>query len=113
MDERDRVTLQQILDYAVEAVELLGSGSVEDILKDRKLELSLIRLAEVVGEAATRLSPDVRKQIPQIPWQSAIGMRNRLIHAYDAVDLDVLWVTIRSDFPIVIKELEAAIRKLT
>jgi len=71
------------------------------------LELSLIRLIEIVGEAAARISPQGRQQYDTIPWLQVIGMRNRLIHGYDHIDLDILWDTIEVDLPPLIKSLDA------
>ena len=70
------------------------------------LELSLVRLIEIVGEAAARVSLERRTLYPSIPWREVIGMRNRLVHGYDSVDLDVLWDTVELDLPPLIIELE-------
>jgi uncharacterized protein with HEPN domain len=70
------------------------------------LELSLIRLVEVVGEAAARVSAEGQAKYPSIPWPQVVGMRNRLTHGYDQVDLNILWDTIEYDLPPLITELE-------
>ena len=57
------------------------------------------RLVEIVGEAAAKISPENQAKYPSIPWSLIIGMRNRLIHGYDSVNLDVLWDTIDVDLP--------------
>jgi len=66
----------------------------------------LVRLVEIVGEAAAGVSPDGQAEYPSIPWRQIIGMRNRLVHGYESVDLDVLWDTIEDDLPPLIAELE-------
>ena len=71
------------------------------------LELSLVRLVEVVGEAATRVSAETRARHPQLPWAMMTSMRNRLIHGYDEVDLEVLWGTVTEDLPPLIAQLAA------
>ena len=53
------------------------------------LNLSLVRLIEIVGEAANRVSSEGQAQFPDIPWSQIIGMRHRLIHGYDNVDFDI------------------------
>ena len=53
--------------------------------------LALVRLLEIVGEAASRTPADERYQYPQIPWGEIVGLRNLLIHGYDSVDFDILW----------------------
>ncbi len=65
-----------------------------------------MRLIEVVGEAANKVSGDVRERNPDIPWREIIAMRNRIIHGYDAVDFDILWAVIRQDLPDLIPRLE-------
>jgi len=70
------------------------------------LQLALVRLIEIVGEAAARVSESVKDQLPSIPWREIVGMRNRVIHGYDAIDLDVLWDTITVDLSLLIDQLE-------
>ena len=60
----------------------------------------------MVGEAAARVTHGGQAKYPSIPWQQIVGMRNRLIHGYDQVDLDILWDTIEVDLPPLITELE-------
>ena len=100
------IRLQHMLDHAVEAVEMVQRKKRSDLNKDRMMELSLVRLVEIIGEAAARVGTEVREKYPSIPWLQIVGMRNRLIHGYDAVDLDVLWDTIIDDLPPLIEELK-------
>jgi uncharacterized protein with HEPN domain len=99
-----------MLNHAVEAVELTHGRDRAALDTDRVLQLALVRLVEIVGEAATRVTPAAQQSHPQIPWPQARGMRNRLVHGYDAVDLDVLWATIQDDFPVLIAQLRQALR---
>jgi uncharacterized protein with HEPN domain len=71
------------------------------------LNLALVRLLEIVGEAAGRVSEVERALHPEIPWPQIVGLRNRLIHGYDAVDHDILWQIITDDLPPLVKALEA------
>jgi len=73
------------------------------------LELALTRLIEIIGEAATRVSSEMKSSNPQVSWREIIGMRNRLTHGYDTVDLKVLWDTIAEDLPPLITDLEKII----
>jgi len=102
----DKIRLQHMLDNALEAVSLTQSQKRTDLEHERTLELALVRLIEIVGEAAARISPEVQAKYPSIPWKQIIGMRNRLIHGYDQVDLDILWDTIEYDLPPLIEDLE-------
>ena len=60
----------------------------------------------ILGEAATRISEIAREQLPAIPWDEIISMRNRLIHAYFDVNLDIVWRTVQEDLPGLIALLE-------
>ena len=62
------------------------------------MNLALVRLLEVVGEAASRVPVDERSQYPQIPWSQIVALRNRLIHGYDSVDFDILWQILKPGF---------------
>ena len=99
-----------MLQYSREAVTMASGRSEGDLGTDRMLELSLVRLVEIIGEAAARVSPETQACYPQIPWAVMVGMRNRLIHGYDRIALDVLWDTITRDLPAVIAELEKILR---
>jgi uncharacterized protein with HEPN domain len=100
MSQRDdAVTLHQMLDHAKEARDLLKGKRRSVLDRDRVLSLAVIRLLEVLGEAANRASPETRTRHPAIQWRQIIGLRNRLIHAYDSVDTDVLWLIVKKDLP--------------
>lgn len=77
-----------------------------DLDADHVLELALTRLLEIIGEAANRVSEDMQQQHPEIPWRQITGLRHRLIHGYDAVDLDILWDIVQYDLPPLIATLE-------
>jgi uncharacterized protein with HEPN domain len=66
----------------------------------------LVKDIEIIGEAATNVSEDCREQFPHIPWRSIINMRNRLIHAYFDINLDIVWQTVTEDLPYLITELD-------
>jgi uncharacterized protein with HEPN domain len=100
------VLLRHMLDHAKEPVDLLFGKEKADLASNRVLELALVRLIEIVGEAANRITAKDQSRYPSIPWKAIIGMRNRLVHGYDAIDLDVLWDTIKVDLPQLIEELE-------
>ncbi|RJO65997.1 MAG: DUF86 domain-containing protein [Myxococcales bacterium] len=102
----DRTSLRQMLDHAAEAVEMSRGRTPRELDQDRQLNLALVRLMEVVGEAAARVSPETRKEHPSIPWPRVVALRNRLIHGYDEVDFDVLWKILREDMPQLIVELQ-------
>lgn len=97
---------REYLDYvddilsAVEKIEGFISGiDSEGFKRDEKTAYAVIHALEVLGEAATKIPPAVRRQYPEIPWKAIAGMRNKLIHEYFGVDLDTVWKTASEDVP--------------
>ena len=107
--DKDRVRLFHMRDAALEAIALVQDKSRPDLNKDRLLNLALVRLMEIVGEAAARISESTRKRHPEILWPKIVGLRNRLIHGYDKVDFVVPWLVLWDDLPLLVKELVAII----
>lgn len=107
----DSIPLQHMLEHAREAVEMITGRAPEDLGRERILELALVRLVEIIGEAAVRVSQTSKAKHSRIPWREVIGMRNRLIHGYDSVDLDILWNTVEMDLPPLITQLEKILSK--
>jgi len=96
-------------DHAREAV-LLAQGKTRAHLdSDRLLNLALVRLLEIVGEAAGRIPKETCDRYPEIPWPQIVSLRNRLIHGYDSVDFDILWQIVTVDLAPLIATLEAVI----
>ena len=107
MAKRDLlVSLAQMRDHAFEAIAFADGKRREELDADRLLTLALIRLIEIVGEAASRVEIEDRERYPQIPWKQIVGLRNRLIHGYDSVDLDILWEILARDLPTLAQELD-------
>lgn len=100
------VRVRHMRDYANEAVTTAGIDR-EAVEGNRILLLALTHLVELVGEAASQVPPGVRARTPHVPWSDIIGMRHRLIHGYDTVDVDVLWATITDDLPVLVAQLDA------
>ena len=106
MFKNDSVRIRHILDAAQEAISFSDNRSRTDLDTDRKLNLSLVRLLEIIGEAARGISEEFRQTHSDLPWNKMIGMRDRLIHGYFDVNLDVVWETITKDLPSLIVQLE-------
>ncbi len=105
----DRVSSVDMLVYAEEAIELLGETNAVDLADDRVLRLALERLVGIVREAARRVSPATQQRHPEIPWAQIIGMRNRVVHGYDAIILDRMWDTVKNEMPPLVEQLEAIV----
>ncbi len=100
------VALRQMLDHAREAMILSRGKSVQDLIDYRTLGLAVVRLMEIVGEAANRVPREQRSKYPEIPWIQIISLRNRLIHGYDAIDYEILWQILNHDLPELVFSLE-------
>ncbi len=102
----DLIRMRHMLDAAREAMAFVQGRTRSELNRDRMLVLSLVKSIEIIGEAASRVSADIRAEYPEIPWSSTVAMRNRLIHAYFDIDLDRLWDTVTDDLPPLIAMLE-------
>jgi uncharacterized protein with HEPN domain len=105
----DRLPMHQMLEHAREAVEMIRGRNRAEIHTNRMLQLALVHLVQIVGEAATRVSGAGQAAYPQIPWSKAIAARHRMVHGYDVIVYDVVWDTIVQDFPPLVAELERAL----
>lgn len=104
--DNDLLRIRHMLDAARKAVEFVQGRTREDLETDEKLTLALLRLLEVVGEAAKGVSPAFRERYRGIAWKEISGTRDRLIHGYFDVDLNIVWQIASRDLPILIPELE-------
>jgi len=107
MLKSDLVRLRHILDAAREAIDFCHGRDREELHGNRMLSLSLVRLLEIIGEAARGVSEECRRDHPHIAWKSMGGMRNRLIHGYFDVNLEIVWETVTKDLPPLLARLEA------
>src|ERR1700690_919167 len=110
MPKQDDVTrLRHMLDAARKA-HALTKGKGRSVLdQDETLGLAVVRLVEILGEAARGVSQDFQNSHPQIAWKEMIGARNHLIHGYYEVDYDIVWQIVTDDLPLLIVELEKVI----
>ena len=105
----DLVRVRHMLDAAQEAREFARGRQRSDLDEDRQLVLATVKSIEIVGEAAARVSDETQAAHPAIPWAAAVGMRNRLVHAYFDIDHDRVWDTIADDLPPLIAQLSALV----
>ena len=89
----------------MEALDYARGRSSDDLRRERPLQHLLVRDLEILGEAASRVSAELRTAHPEIPWRDIVGMRNRLIHAYFDTDLDIVLKTVHSALPGLLDDL--------
>lgn len=104
----DRVRITHMRDACESVSRFIEGKTSSDLVNDQMLQFALVRAIEIIGEAAGRVSEGVQKSAPEIPWREAVGIRNRLVHAYFDVDLGILWQTAVESVP----QLQERLQKL-
>ncbi len=101
------IRVRHMRDHAQEAIELLGDKALNELQSDRTVQLALVQLIEIVGEAAGRVDSEIRVAHPAVPWQLAADTRHRLIHGYDLIEYAVVFDTVKVDLPLLVEQLDA------
>lgn len=97
-----------MLEAATKASRLIEGLTPADLKDDELRSLAVTHLLEILGEAAKGVSEETRAKHPQLPWTQMAATRDRLIHGYFSVDLDIVWEIVNHDLPPLIASLEAA-----
>jgi uncharacterized protein with HEPN domain len=91
--------VEDILDEISKIELLVGEVTYEQFADEFRINYAAVRALEIIGEATKRLPMEVREAYPSVPWREMAGMRDRIIHGYDTVDLRIVWDTIRQRIP--------------
>ncbi|MFH1917813.1 MAG: DUF86 domain-containing protein [Nanoarchaeota archaeon] len=73
--------------------------SKQDLVADKQKQYAIIRAIEIIGEAVKNLPQKFIKKYPEIPWKEIVGTRDKLIHHYFGIDLDMIWKIVKEDLP--------------
>lgn len=109
MQPRESNYLRDMLNASKLARDFVAGVDWKTFELDLMRQAAVTRQFEIIGEAARRISPETQATIPNIPWSKIIGMRNRLIHEYDDLDLEIIWDTIQLALPELIEMLESIV----
>jgi uncharacterized protein with HEPN domain len=109
MRKDDLIRIRHMIDAAREAIQFVADRKREDLDRDRMLVLSLVKSVEILGEAASKVSEEFRQTHPAMPWREMVTMRNRLIHGYFDINLDIVWQTVSEELPPLVATLEAVL----
>lgn len=108
----DRERLLDILE-AIEKIEQHRASQKPDFDADEMLQVWVVHYLQIIGEAASRISPQMQTQHPEIPWGQIIGMRHVLVHGYFDIDLDIVWTAINVDLPELKKRVIGVLSELS
>jgi len=100
--------LQDILESTTKARQFVKGVEFEAFRANDEKVFVVIRALEIIGEAAKNIPKSLRGRYTEITWEDIVGMRNKVIHDYFGVDLEVIWETLHEDLP----PLQAAIAKM-
>ena len=98
--------VEDIVDTMEKAEILLEEVTYEQFEDDFRINFAVVRALEIIGEAAKRLPMSVRERYPDIPWKGMAGMRDRIIHGYDTVDLQIVWDVVKLDTPLIKPQIQ-------
>lgn len=104
--------LKDMLLEAQMAQEFVRGVDYETFVANPEKQRAVIRCIEVIGEAARNIPKPIRQQYAQIDWQEITGMRDRLIHGYAGISLEIVWSVANEDLPILQEQIEGILRQL-
>jgi uncharacterized protein with HEPN domain len=91
--------VEHILDAMDEAGKFVAGMTYSEFEADAKTNYAVVRALEIIGEATKRLPMEVRESYPLVPWKGMAGMRDRVIHGYEIVNLRTVWEVVKNDIP--------------
>jgi uncharacterized protein with HEPN domain len=112
MPNPDAVRLRHMREAAASALEMATGRTRTELDENVMLRMAITRCLEILGEAASKVTPGTRAQVPSIPFGKIVSMRNRLIHAYFDVDLNIVWTTVAEDLPALLPALDSALAEI-
>ncbi len=102
----DKARLQHILDAITEIEDYIDDVDFHDFENNSMMKNASIRQLEIIGEASSRLSNELKLENPEVNWKDIIGFRNIIIHQYFGIDEKIVWDILINDLPILKKQIE-------
>ena len=112
MPVKDKAALRDILKAASMVLKFARNESLEELAANQMRLSAVLYQIVIMGEAARRLSPELRQQHPEVPWADIIGMRSHLVHGYDGVIISEVWQVIQRDLNELVPKMESILASL-
>ncbi|HRI55969.1 MAG TPA: DUF86 domain-containing protein [Anaerolineae bacterium] len=103
----------EFLDYVEDILDAMGKAEIllqdvgyDEFAEDFRINFAVVRALEIVGEATKRLPMSLREEYPGIPWRGMAGLRDRIVHEYDTVDMEILWAVVKNEIPHIRPQLQ-------
>ena len=110
--ERDwKLFIMEILESINKIEKYIEGLNYEQFVRDEKTKDAVVRNLEIIGESANQIPKEIQQKFSNVPWAQIIGMRNRMIHGYFAIDYRIVWDIVKIDIPSLKKELELILQK--
>ena len=106
--KKDKACLQDMLDAICDIEKFTENITQNEFYKNKEKQYAVLRALEIIGEATKKLSKELKVKHREISWREIVGMRDKLIHNYFGVNIDVVWNTVKQDIP----TLEVKVRKI-
>lgn len=111
MKSKDRIIMQKIVNYIEDIEKYIAGMKAMDFLDDKKTITACAFTVSQIGEISKEITEETQSKYTNIPWKAIKGMRNRIVHDYENVDLSVLWGTITESLPDLKEKLKEIILK--
>jgi len=110
---------REFLDYIEDIIEAMNNAinftqniEYDDFLKDDKTIYAVVRALEIIGEAVKNLPDEIKQQYSQIPWRNIIGMRDKLIHEYFGIEIEIIWEVVKNELPPVKPHIKKLLKEI-
>jgi uncharacterized protein with HEPN domain len=110
MSNKNHTYLKHIIDCICDIELFVENYSIDNFISDKKTFNSCIRMFEVIGEASKKVSSDIKEQYPEVEWKKIAGLRDKLIHDYEGVDLEAVWLIIKNNIPVLKTQIQNIIQ---
>jgi uncharacterized protein with HEPN domain len=108
--QRDAVYLADILSAAADLREFTRAASLEEFCSNKTLRYAMLHALTVIGEAASKVSAELKERYDEVPWQRVSGVRHRIVHDYSGLDYELLWQVVTVFAPELAEQVVAIFR---